>query len=288
MSVLTPNEWLKTGNYISFKGHRIFVRTQGQSQKPAVLFSHGFPTSSYDYARIAPLLENDFRLIFFDFLGYGFSDKPRNHPYSLFEYADITQAVAEHFGLEKTLAVAHDVGDSVVLEILRRGKPEVTKLVMLNGSVLLDDYRPLITQKLLLNRLTGPIITRLHLITKPVFARQFGKLFAQPLPASEIDEFWSLITTNDGIGVYHLLIQYLRERKIHEHTWLDALKTHTAPLTVIWGQRDPVAVPSIANAILERRPDTHYIPLDDVGHFPQWEAPERVANLIHQSFAIIS
>jgi pimeloyl-ACP methyl ester carboxylesterase len=105
------------------------------------------------------------------------------------------------------------------------------------------------------------------------------------LSAEEIDAFWSLICHNDGLGIYHLLIQYLRERKIHEHTWLDALKTHPAPLTVIWGQRDPVAVPSIANAILARRPDTHYIPLEEVGHFPQWEAPEEVANAVRQAFS---
>lgn len=280
---LTPTEWRQTGDYLSFKGHRIFVRTQGGGEP--ILFLHGFPTSSYDYARIALLLENQFKLIFFDFLGYGFSDKPRQHPYSLFEQAEITQTVAQHFSLTKTLLVAHDMGDSVTLEVMQRGQPEITKLVMLNGSVLLDDYRPLITQKLLLHPVIGPIVTGLRLIRKPAFARQFGKLFATPLTATEIDEFWSLIQYNDGMGIYHLLIRYLRERKIHEHTWLDALKAHTAPLTVIWGQRDPVAVPSIANAILERRPDTHYFPMNEIGHFPQWEAPERVAEIVRQALA---
>lgn len=282
-SILTPTEWRQTGDFISFKGHRIFVRTQGSGEP--ILFLHGFPTSSYDYARIAPLLDNQFKLIFFDFLGYGFSDKPRQHPYSLFEQAEITQAVAQHFGLAKTRLVAHDMGDSVTLEAIRRGQPEITKLVMLNGSVLLDDYRPLITQKLLLHPVIGPIVTSLRLICKPAFARQFRKLFAAPLTGSEIDEFWSLIQYNDGMGIYHLLIRYLRERKIHEHTWLDALKAHTAPLTVIWGQRDPVAVPSIANAILERRPDTRYFPINEIGHFPQWEGPEQVAEIIRQALA---
>ncbi|MBI5928702.1 MAG: alpha/beta hydrolase [Chloroflexi bacterium] len=276
--------WQQTGDYLSFKGHRIFVRTQGNANAEPILFLHGFPTSSYDYARVAPLLDRQFRLIFFDYLGYGFSDKPHQHPYSLFEQAEMTQVVAQHFGLTKTRLVAHDVGNSVTLEVMRRGEPEISQLVMLNGSVLLDDYRPLITQKLLLHPIIGPIVTKLRLIRKPAFARQFGKLFATPLTTSEIDEFWSLIQYNDGMGIYHLLIQYLRERKIHEHTWLDALKVHAAPLTVVWGQRDPVAVPSIAKAILGRRPDTAYFPLDDIGHFPQWEAPERVAEIIRQAF----
>lgn len=280
--ILTPDQWRKTGDYLMFKGHRIFVRTQGRGEP--ILCLHGFPTSSYDYVRLVPLLEDQFRLIFFDFLGYGFSDKPRQHPYSMFEQAEITQLVAENFGLNRIWLVTHDMGDSVTLEVMRRGRLEITRVVMLNGSVLLDDYRPLITQKLLLNPLSGPIITKLHLIGKSVFARQFGKLFAVPLTPQEVDYFWSLIEYNDGIGIYHLLIQYLRERKIHEHTWLDTLKSHTAPLTVVWGQRDPVAVPSIASAILERRPDARYIPLEDIGHFPQWEAAELVAEFIRQTF----
>ncbi len=280
----TPNldVWRATGSTIDFNGHHIFVTTYGDGQPVLVL--HGFPTASYDYARLVPLLQDRYKLILFDFIGYGFSDKPKQHTYSLFEQADITEAVAAHFGLETTCLLTHDMGNSVTLEVLKRGQLIVEKMVMLNGSVLLDYYRPLITQKLLLNAYIGPIISALRLIRKPVFARQFGKVFAQPPPPSEIDAFWELVTYNDGMAIYHKLIQYLAERKVHEHIWLDALKASTMPLTVVWGQLDPVAVPKIAEAITERRPDCTYIPLDDIGHFPQWEAPQRVANAIIDLF----
>lgn len=276
------NDWQAQGNYISFNNHRIYTQVRGNGRPVLVL--HGFPTASFDYAHIAPLLDDHFRLFLFDFLGYGFSDKPPNHPYSLFEQADIAEAVAQHYGLNNVYILAHDMGDSVTLELLRRGNLSVEKLVMLNGSVLLDHYQSLITQKLLLNAFTGPVISKLRLIRRPMFARQFGKVFAEQPPSDEIDAFWKLVRYNNGMRNYHLLIQYLRERKIHEHTWLDALKAHTAPLTVIWGQLDPVAVPQIADAILERRPDTDYYPLADVGHFPQWEAPQHVAELIKAAF----
>ena len=274
--------WQQQGEFISVNGHRIYSQVRGTG-KP-ILILHGFPTSSFDYVNIAPLLENNYQLFLFDFLGYGFSDKPPNHPYSLFEQADIAEALAKHYDLSSVYILAHDMGDSVTLELFRRGNLNVEKVVMLNGSVLLDHYQALITQKLLLNSFTGPIISKLRLIRRPMFARQFGKVFAKRPSADEIDAFWQLVRHNDGMRNYHLLIQYLNERKIHEHTWLDALKAHTAPLTVIWGQCDPVAVPQIANAILERRPDTDYHPLDDIGHFPQWEAPDRVAGLIKLAF----
>ncbi len=282
-TVPSLKNWQASGTYLNVNNQRIFVREEGQG--PPLLCLHGFPTSSYDYARLAPLLRDQFHLVFFDFLGYGFSDKPRQHPYSIFEQADITQAVVNSLGIEQINILTHDLGNSVVLELFKRGNPLVERLVMLNGSVLLDYYQPVITQKLLLNLIAGPIISRLRLIRKPIFARQFSKIFAEKPAQEEIDAFWELIQYNDGMANYHLLIQYLRERKIYEHMWLDELKAHTAPLTVIWGQRDPVSVPKIAEAILDRRPDTDYHPLAEVGHFPHWENPPVVANIVKQAFS---
>jgi pimeloyl-ACP methyl ester carboxylesterase len=278
----TIREWQTNGETIQIGAHRIFTTAIGRGEPVLVL--HGFPTASYDYARIVPLLCDRYRLILLDFLGYGFSDKPRSHDYSLFEQADIAQAAADHYGMKRGYLITHDMGNSVALEILKRGALPITKLVMLNGSVLLKYYRPLIAQRLLLNPVTGSLITSLRLMNRAAFARQFGSVFAQPPPDEEIDAFWSLIRYNNGMRIYHRLIRYLNERKIYEYSWLDALQKHTAPLMVIWGQRDPVSVPRIAEAIVERRPDATYIPFDTIGHYPQWEAPERTTEAIRTAF----
>ncbi len=281
-AIPTLEQWQSGGEVLEIGGHKIFTTAIGRGEPVLVL--HGFPTASYDYVRLISLLSDRYKLILFDFLGYGFSDKPRPHHYSLFEQADIAQTVAEHYGMKSGYLITHDMGNSVALEILKRGKLPITKLVMLNGSVLLKYYQPLITQRLLLNPILGALITSLRLINRRAFARQFGSVFAQYPSEAEIDAFWSLIRYNDGAGIYHLLIRYLNERKIHEYAWLDALQQHNAPLTVIWGQRDPVSVPRIAQAVLERRPDATYIPFEDIGHYPQWEAPERTAEAIKKAF----
>ena len=266
------------GRLVELRGHRIFVSEYGSG--PPILFLHGFPTSSFDYAPLVPLLAPKRRLILFDFLGYGYSDKPQNHNYSLFEQADIAVAVAQHCGLGPLTLVAHDMGSSVALELLRRPELPIEKLVLLNGSVLLLHYRPLMTQRLLLHPQIGPLLTRLGLINRWVFAKQFSKLFPVRPSEEELDLFWELIRHNGGHRNYHLLIRYLLERKQHELTWLDALAASKVPLTVIWGQRDPVSVPAIAKDVLQRRPDAKYVPLHEVGHYPQWEDPQTVARIL--------
>lgn len=268
----------RSGRFLSFRSHRIFVSDTGAG--PPILCLHGFPTSSYDYARIVPLLATQRRVVLFDFLGYGFSDKPPSHPYSLFEQADIAETVARELSLGPLMLLAHDMGSSVALELLRRPALQVERLVLLNGSVFLRHYRPLISQKLLLHRQLGPLLTRLGLINRRVFFAQFAKLFPKRPPDEELDLFWQLIAHNDGQRNYHLLIRYLEERRMHELTWLDALAAHKAPLTVIWGQRDPVSVPAIAKEVLLRRPDATYVPLGDIGHYPQWEDPDTVSRLV--------
>jgi len=282
---MTPEEWRSLGKWISYKGCRLFVNACGAGMP--VLALHGFPTSSYDFTRVIPMLAGSYRLILFDYPGFGFSDKPRRFNYSLLEYADAAQTVIEHFKLQHVCLFTHDIGDSIGLELLRRGNPAVEKLVIMNGSVLsipFEDRKMLLMQKLMLHPLLGALSSRLRLFRKPVFAGPFNKIFGKSLPDEDIDAFWSLIQHNDGVGIYHYLIQYMRERWKYQFDWLDTLQTHRAPLTVIWGLADPVATPEVADEIIRRRPDARDIRLEGIGHYPHWEAPEQVAAAVREAF----
>jgi pimeloyl-ACP methyl ester carboxylesterase len=48
-------------------------------------------------------------------------------------------------------------------------------------------------------------------------------------------------------------------------------------LAFVWGMLDPVSGAHMAERIRERLPAAPLTALDDVGHWPQLEAPERVA-----------
>ncbi len=177
-----------------FGNLNLFVAIKGVG-KP-ILVLHGFPTSSYDFLRVAPYLLSDYQLIFFDYPGFGFSDKPKTITYSLFQYADVAQSIIAHFCFDRIFVLAHDIGDSVALELLRRNKIVVEKLVFLNGSVLsipLKDYKMLIFQKLLLHPTSGSLISRLGFLGKPFFTNMFQKMFFKRLSTDEIDAFWSLL-----------------------------------------------------------------------------------------------
>jgi pimeloyl-ACP methyl ester carboxylesterase len=276
--MLDPHQWQQSGQWFEFDGLRLFISDQGRGQ--AVLTLHAFPTSSYDFTRLVPLLYDRFRFILFDYPGFGFSDKPPEYPYSLFKYAAAAQAVAQRFSLEHVCLVGHDIGASVALEILCRGQPVIDRLILLNGSVWsipFEDRKMRLMQRTLLHPIGGPLIMRLGLFNQRRFAGLLRGIWGQALTAEEIEAFWSILRYQHGDQLYARLMRYMLERWQYQRIWLEALQRHHAPLTLIWGMADPVATPAVADVVMQYRSDAALITLPGVGHYPQWEASESVA-----------
>lgn len=126
----TVEEWRRGGRSFGFRGHRIFYRIGGSGRDPGddparsrpdpLILIHGFPTASWDWHRIWPRLVQRRRVVAADMIGFGFSAKPTDHDYSIFEQADLHEALAAHLGLERAHVLAHDYGDTVAQELLAR------------------------------------------------------------------------------------------------------------------------------------------------------------------------
>src|SRR5258708_32062870 len=57
-------------------GLRIFYREAGDPSKPTIVLMNGFPTSSYQFHDLIPLLADRFHILGPDYPGMGFSDAP--------------------------------------------------------------------------------------------------------------------------------------------------------------------------------------------------------------------
>jgi pimeloyl-ACP methyl ester carboxylesterase len=114
--------WRALGRHVTVCGHRIFCIDSAPDDRarPALLLIHGFPTASWDFAKVCPRLGATFRVLALDLLGFGFSSKPRDHDYSIIEQADVVEAVVAAAGVTSHHVLAHDYGDSVAQELLAR------------------------------------------------------------------------------------------------------------------------------------------------------------------------
>lgn len=257
-----------------------FTRTGGAGTW-CTLF-HGFPTSSWDWHRVWPTLVARRHTLAFDFLGFGDSDKPADHDYSLIEQADLVLALWQHHGVTETDLVVHDYGVSVAQEVLARHAEgglgvALRSVTFLNGGIYPDLHRPQPSQLMLLDPEQGPKMA--DFVTAETFAMALRATYApdrQPSDA-ELAAAWETVARHDGHRIGHRLIQYIRDRERHAERWVHALETTTVPRHFLWGMLDPVSGAHMAARVAERMPDVDLVRLDDVAHWPQLEAPQTIA-----------
>ena len=95
---LTPRvaAWRERGRDEEFGGRRIHV-FERDGERPLLVFLHGFPSSSYDW-RLLLELETEHAVLASDFLGFGLSEKPRDHDYTLHWQADLVEELVRRHG----------------------------------------------------------------------------------------------------------------------------------------------------------------------------------------------
>jgi pimeloyl-ACP methyl ester carboxylesterase len=69
---------------------------------------HGFPDNLHLYDRLTPYLSPPRRVIAFDFLGWGASDKSSGYPYTTSKQVGDLDAVITQLRLQDVILVAHD------------------------------------------------------------------------------------------------------------------------------------------------------------------------------------
>ncbi len=276
-------DWWQSGSreavVLSGAARQIFVMQVGSG--PDVTLLHGFPSSSHDWAKVAPALADGHAVLAPDFLGFGASEKPREHEYSLSEQADLIESLWGQAGIDSTAIVAHDYGVSVAQELLARRaegalRVDITAVAFLNGGIYPGLHRPEPSQLALLDPERGPAISAA--IDEAVFSMALAPTFAEDFDAAEdTATIWQSISRDDGQRIMHMLIHYMPDRERHAERWTGALEQTDVPRSFVWGMLDPVSGAHMAERIRERLPGAPILALEDVGHWPQLEAPEPVA-----------
>ncbi len=273
--------WRREGAIEEVLGRKLFVRRRGGGEGTLLLFLHGFPSSSYDWRPLFELRPPGEATLCFDFLGFGLSEKPRDHQYTLAWQAEAAEELVRRSGAERVFVVGHDMGTSVATELMARDLRgelgfAMSGALLFNGSMLLHLAKPTPGQKLLRSRL-GPVFARLT--SERSFRAQFARIFspAHPLTAEEAADQWSLLVHGGGQRIAHLTINYMAERERFTERWHGALRDWPGPLSLAWGMHDPVARTAVLDGLRELRPGVETIELPDAGHYPQIEQPELIS-----------
>lgn len=286
---MTPEEWRDRGTWVEVPEGRVFAIDLGPREGTPILVLHGFPSSSWDFDEAVETVTKRHRVVLFDFIGFGWSDKPADFGYSLFQQADIALTVAKHFRIERAHIWAHDMGTSVTTELLARRERGLCPLAiesvcLMNGSVHIEMANLTPGQRLLRSP-AGEMFA--GFAGRRIFGAQMKRIFATPPKGAVLDAMWQLIQRADGGKRLAQSIHYVDERYRFGKRWIGALERLDLPVLVAWAVRDPVARIEIGEKLASEIPNARFVRWEDLGHYPQMEDPKRVAEEVTKFFDAI-
>jgi pimeloyl-ACP methyl ester carboxylesterase len=286
-------DWVAQGYYMEFNGHKIFVHASDPKGKEGVLVVHGYPGSSWDFAGVVGPVSEKTRIVVPDMLGFGHSDTPLKGTFkdnfSLLKQADLYEAVAAKEGLETVILVAHDMGQTVGLELMARQEENklpfrIKHAILLNGSTIVDLIDTTPGQE---KNINAPDQALKEDPPKEAWYKDLDPTYGAKMHSKEgavqaaLDCQIAQIYAKDGAKVMGNIVKYLLERKEFYDRWVGTFTGfHSAPMTVIWGLDDPVALESMADRVKAWRPETDLYKLEGIGHWPSIEAADVIAEAI--------
>jgi haloalkane dehalogenase len=141
--------------------------------EPAIVLMHGFPDNLHLYDRLVPELTGR-RVVTFDFLGWGGSDKPTGYPYTATNQTGDLDAVIDQLGLQQVTVVVHDASGPPGIDWALKHPDRVAALVLLNTYY---SQMPGLRSPEAIWLFSTPLV---HQVTRPA-SRLFGDLLFWPM-----------------------------------------------------------------------------------------------------------
>lgn len=254
-------------------GHRLYYQEAGPQDAPVVVLLHGFPTSSFMFRRLIPLLATRYRVVAPDHLGFGFSDAPSadQFSYTFDALATLTRGLINQLGIDRYAIYVQDYGAPIGWRLALADPDRVTAIVSQNGNAYDDGF---------VDEFWAPVwryAEKRNAATEAevrpalgIDAIRWQYVHGVPDPETVDPETWHhdahlvgrpgndrvqldlFANYPSNVARYPELQQYFRDRQV--------------PLLAVWGRNDQIFGPAGATAFQRDLPDAR-VELLDGGHF---------------------
>ncbi|KAG7695144.1 hypothetical protein KL912_003830 [Ogataea haglerorum] len=119
---------------ISVKGTKVFYREAGSNSKPKLLLLHGYPTSSYMFRNLIPLLSSHFHVVAPDLPGFGFTVPAEGYVFDFKALAETVDQFVTKLGWKKFAIYVFDYGSPVGFRLALKNPTRITAVISQNGN----------------------------------------------------------------------------------------------------------------------------------------------------------
>jgi haloalkane dehalogenase len=267
--------------------HRIYAR-EYSSEESTIILMHGFPDNVHLYDRLVPCLSPPRRIVTFDFLGWGASDKPADYAYTATNQVRELAAVIEQLQLERVVLVAHDASGPPAIDWALAQTNRIAGLVLLNTYYCeMPTLRPSeaiwLFSTPVVRSIARPVSQMFgNFIFHRMFLWQVGKFFRD---ADVRDEFVPLLyrqfeVTPSARPAFFRLNEDLLPRIRSRSKMIPTLRDFKRPVRIIFGDADPYLNKGVAQSFHQLFPTSELFLLPSARHYVQMDEPNEVARLI--------
>lgn len=239
---------------------------RGRADGPPLVFSNSLGTDFRIWDAVAALLEDDFRLVFYDKRGHGLSETTQQ-PYALSDHVNDLAALLDHHGIPKAAIVGLSVG-GVIAQGLAALRPELVQ-----SLVLCDTAHKIGTDHLWNSRIKAVNESGISAIADGIMQRWFTPAYRTPDNPDFVG--YTAMLTRTPIDGYAGTCAALRDADLTEST--RALKV---PALCIVGDQDGSTPPELVRELASLINGARLEIIEDAGHLPCVEQPEKTAALI--------
>ncbi|HEX8286064.1 MAG TPA: alpha/beta fold hydrolase [Pyrinomonadaceae bacterium] len=277
----------EAGTY-QWKHGQVFYRHAGAEDAPPVLFVHGVGAGAraFMWRRNFLALARDFRVYALDLLGFGYSDKPANAPYSAELYAELLSDFLREVVARPSGVVAHTLSAAFAVRAAVEFPDAVSSLVLVSptGADHLS-ARPGMTGAAFYGLLHSPVLgtSFYNAMTSERGVRDFARerLFYEKrfVTPRLVAHYYAV---SHLPGAQHAATAFLSgylNTDIRE-----PFERLRQPVTLAWGRQDTTNPIEQAGLLLRLNPRARLEVFDRCRQMPQEEHAERFNALLRDAF----
>ena len=278
--------------YIKINGSAMHYIDENNTNEPfqtTFVCIHGNPTSSYLWRNIIPYLKTQGRVIAFDLIGFGKSDKPAID-YSIATHANYVDGIIDTLNLQNIVFVIHDWGLALGMSYARRNEDKISGLVFMEGIVKPMKWKELAYEPIrtIFRLFRTPIIGKFMNVTLNMFVKKVLLELGSNRKLSTVEKkYYSkpFLDKKDRIPVY-LFPKFLplngkpkdtTTLANDNHTWLQTTKI---PKLLFWVTPGILIKPKTVKEFKNSYPNLTDNYLGEATHFVQEDYPHEIGENI--------
>lgn len=273
-------------NYVKINGARLHYIDEGSGEP--ILCLHGEPSWSYLYRKFFPLLTQHYRVIAFDFFGFGKSDKPIDESDCTYQFHfDTLIQFVKQLELQNITLVVQDWGGLIGLPFASKFPAKIKRLVIMNTGLpsgkgirtpwqLFKSLPFFLWRRASRRLMKKPIGNIIQMGCKTKLTQEVKDAYSSPYPDNTYKaaarKFPYLVPTKPGDEA----TPYMRLARKELAQW-------QKPVQIIFSDGDPITrhLDQFFHRLIPGAAQFPVIKIKNAGHFLQEDKGEDIAKHIH-------